>query len=214
MHMKSMSLLRTAALLATLALVTPARAQTLEIGAQVFLFQPGTISATLIAAPTMTLPSFWDTALFYNPQSGAGLFSSNLNNVVGSTVVTPTIPFQTAPLFFSTFFGTAPAGGGQGDATGTFVSTGFTDASNQPTGLHDIVANAAVVFGVDHTAQIGFAPPTSPMPTNFNDFPLRISLTNVSSADISPVPEPSTSMLMLVGLLAAGLMLRRRLRSQ
>ena len=213
--MKSMSLLRTAALLATLALVTPARAQTLEIGAQVFLFQPGTISATLIAAPTVTLPNFWDTALFYNPQSGAGLFSSTLNNVVGSTMVTPAIPLQTAPLFISAFFGTLPAGGGQGDSTGTFVSTGFTDASNHLAGgVHDIVANAAVVFGADHTAQIGFAPPTSPLPTNFDDFPLRIALTNVSGVGISPIPEPSASMLMLVGLLGAGLMLRRRLPSQ
>jgi hypothetical protein len=210
--MNSLSLLRIAAVLAILALANPARAQTFEIGAQVFLFQPGSITATLIAAPTMTLPDFWDAALFYTPQSAAGLFSSTLNNVGGSTVVTPTIALQAAPLFISTFFGTAPAGSGQGDATGTFVSTGFTDASNQPTGLHPIVANAAVVFGADHTAQIGFELPASPLPTNFSDFDLRISLTNVSSAGISPIPEPSTLTLSLVGLLAAGLIWRRRLR--
>ena len=212
--MNSLPMLRTAALLAMLALVSPARAQTFEIGAQVFQFQPGTINATLLAAPTTTLPSFWDTALFYNVQSATSLFSSTLNNVVGSTIVTPSIPLQTAPLFISTFFGVAvpTGGGGQGDAIGTFISTGFTDASNRPGGLSPIIANAAVVFGADHTAQIGFADPSSPTPTNFSDFPLRIALTNVSGAGISPVPEPSTFMLTLIGLLAAGMMLRRRLR--
>ena len=209
--MNSSSLLRATAVLATLALVNPARAQTLEIGAQEFLFEPGSISATLLAAPTMTMPNFWDTAIFYQTESAVGLFQSTLNNVVGSTVTTPTMQVQTAPLFISTFFGTAPTGEGQGDAIGTFTSTGFTDASNKPGGLPPI-ANAVVIFGADHTAQVGFAPSTSPLPTDFNDFPLRISLTNVSSADVlSPVPEPSTWILMLIGLLAT-LMWRRRVR--
>lgn len=207
--MNRSSLLRTAAVLATLVLVTPARAQTFEIGAQVFLSQPGSITATLLAAPTMTLPSFFDTAIFYTPQSATGLFSSNLNSTVGSTVTTPTISAQTTPLFISTFFGTVPQSPGQGDATGTFISTGFTDASNKPGG--SILANAAVIFGANNTAQIGFEAPTSPIPTNFNDFDVRISLTNVWSGGITPVPEPSTWMLMLIGLLAT-LMWRRRLR--
>ena len=207
--MNPLSLLRTAAVLAALTVVNPAGAQTLQIGAQVFLFQPGTITATLIGTPPATSPnfSFWDTALFYSPQSIAGLFSDHLNDTVGLRTVTPSIPLQTAPLFVSTFFGDPPTG--QGEITGSYVSTGFTADSNKPGG--SILPNAAVIFGPDHTAQIGFEAPLSPMPASFNDFDVRISLTNVWSGGITPVPEPSTWVLMLIGLLAT-LMWRRRLR--
>ena len=204
--------------LAMLALVSPVRAEI--IGAPVYLYQPGPITGTLVAAPALALPDFWDSAIFYSDpgtggpgsESAVALFNSINSSIVGSTVVTPSIPAQDQSLLISTFFGTMPdtPPGTQGDATGTFVSTGFTSANSQPGG--SIVANASVIFNGDHTALIGFAPPGSPAPELFTDYPVRILLTNVWDGDASPVPEPSTWMLFLTGLLAGGLVLRRRVR--
>ena len=214
--MSLLARIRNAALaLATLVLVSPVRAE--SIGAPVYLYEPGPITGTLVAAPTMTLPDFWDSAIFYsNPgtggpgsESAVALFSSTGSSIVGSTMITPSIPTQDNSLFISTFFGTMPQTppGTQGDATGTFISTGFTSANNRPGG--SIIPSASVIFNGNHTALIGFAPPGSPVPDLFTDYPLRILLSNVWDGHAAPVPEPSTWMLFLTGLLAVGLSLRR-----
>lgn len=229
--MNPLTLMRVVLVPAMLGLVASARAQTAEIGAEVYLAQPGPITATMLAVPS-TSDYGWSSALFYfAPVVGVGNeYATSLSTgngtgippaVVGSTRVTEAIPAQSSPLFIGTFFQTPQTfpPGVQGDAIGTYVSTGLTAASNRPGGA--INAAAAVIFGPNNTAQIGFAPPppgsgfpgpASPKPASFTDYPVILGLTNVWDGHIAAIPEPSTWMLVLAGLLAGGVMWRRRMR--
>src|SRR5262245_23332592 len=98
--MSSVAVLRVLLLLLLFAVlsfvnINPARGQTPEVGAQVFLAQPGLpISTTLLAAPSTS--DFWFTQIWFPvPVATGGAtqpFSSN--STIGSTVVSPPVPFQ------------------------------------------------------------------------------------------------------------------------
>jgi hypothetical protein len=207
--MSPSAFLRALLALAILTVANPIRAQTPEVGAQVFLNEPGPITATLLAAPTS--PNYlWGSLIRYGTASApdgslAGLFTGA--SAVGSTAVTQPIPSLalSTPLFIGTGF--TPLGP---FAVTSFVSTGVTANSNLPLG--PVLQTAGVVFGPNNTAQIGFAPPNSSTPASLSGYPIILGLTNVGSGRIGTVPEPSAWMLILVGLLATGLIWRRHMR--
>ena len=171
-------------LLALCAAAATARAQTAEVGANVYLFQPGPIHATLLAAPgapSYTVPgvTWWEIGIKYNiestPRSSYGLFQIGLLAVFGETsATTPVIPNQgPAPLVFRMTYVPPES---TSSAEDIVVSTG----SNPGEGARAVYETAAVLFGPDNTAEIGFAPVGMTI-GSFSDYPFRIGLTNVSS---------------------------------
>jgi len=168
-----------------------ARAQEPTVGAQVFLFSPGPVTSTLLAAPSS--PDYvWGTSIWYwiqpgNPTQNAITGLSTQGDAIGSTTTaSASIPSQNGlPLVFVASFtnlSDIPTGGGQpGDIPITFITTGVVPGSNAPSsngGLNTVASTAAVVFGANHTAQIGFAPVGTSI-GSFVDYPIRIGVTNV-----------------------------------
>jgi hypothetical protein len=200
-------------------LTAAASANAQTIGAPVYLSQPGTVSSTLLAAPTN--PSYvWGTSIWY--WGGSTLADSSVtalslaSSAIGSTVTSAaSIPSQNgAPLVFTMGYvmkSDLPTNGSQPttDIPNYFVTTGFGSTNNVPAGAQP---TAAVLFGPDNTAQIGFAPIGTTV-ASFADFPIRIAVTNVfgsSGGGVGNVPEPQTWVLTLAGLLGAGLLRRRK----
>lgn len=176
-----------------------ARAQEPIVGAQVFLFSPGPVSSTLLAAPSS--PSyFWGTSIWYwgnpgDPSSNSITGLSGQNDAIGQTVTSAaSIPNQNGlPLVFVASFtkfsdippgtGPNPGQGQPGDIPQTFSTTGFVPGNNAPqaSALNMVEMNAAVLFGAGNTAQIGFAPAGMSI-GSFADYPIRIGVTNVIGA--------------------------------
>jgi hypothetical protein len=170
-----------------------ARAQEPIVGAQVFLFSPGPVSSTLLAAPSS--PNYlWDSSIWYwgnprDPFSNSITGLSTQGNAIGQTVTSSArIPSQDGlPLVFVTSFtnlSDIPPGPGQpGDIPHTFSTTGFVQGNNAPSAsaLNTVEMNAAVLFGAGNTAQIGFAPAGMSI-GSFEDYPIRIRVTNVIGA--------------------------------
>lgn len=214
---------------------TTVRAQDALIGAPVYLYQPGFISSTLLAAPTS--PDYrWGTSVIYwgrvvdGQASGVGL--TNDTHAVGSIFTgVSNIPDQGGlPLvvkFSYTWLADipAPTGSQPGDVQNYAVTTGLMPGNYQPfsllkdgDGFVQVPASqtAAVVFGPDNTADIGFAPIGTSV-DSFADYPVRIRLSNVFSGSsgapgggVGQVPEPGTLALTLAGLVGAGLLRRRK----
>jgi hypothetical protein len=199
-------------ILALLAAAASANAQT--VGAPVYLAQPGTVSSTLLAAPSN--PSYvWSTSIWY--WGGSTLRDSSVTALslassgIGSTVTSAaSIPSQSTSLVFTLGYvmksdlptdGSQPAG-----IPNYFVTTGFGAANNVPAGAQP---TAAVLFGPNNTAQIGFAPIGTTV-ASFADFPIRIGVTNVFGGGAGTAPEPETWVLTLAGLVGALLLRRRR----
>lgn len=202
---------------ALLVAASAAHAQT--IGAPVYLAQPGTVSSTLLAAPSS--PSYvWSTSIWY--WGGATLRDSSVTalslntSAMGSTVTSAaSIPSQgSLPLVFTLGYVMKSDLPTDGSQPGTnipnyFVNTGFGPANNVPPGAQP---SASVLFGPNNTAQIGFAPIGTAV-ASFADYPIRIAVTNVFGAGgggAGAVPEPQTWLLALAGLLGSVLLRRRR----
>jgi len=203
-------------LLVFLAFLTAAPSSRAQIvGAPVYLYSSGPISSTLLAAPAS--PSYvWGTSVWY--WGGSSLSDSYVTalslstSAVGSTVTSAaSIPSQNGlPLVFAMGYvmkSDLPADGSQpGNIPNYFVTTAFGPTNNAPAGAQPL---AAVVFGANHTAQIGFAPIGTSV-SSFADYPIRIGVTNVfNGSEVGLAPEPETWMLTLAGLLGA-LWTRRR----
>jgi len=185
-----------------------------QIGAPVYLSQPGPISSTLLAAPTS--PDYrWSTAVWYwgspDPTSNSATSLSVDTHLVGSTVTSAaSIPVQyELPLVFAMSYvmkaDLATTGSQPTNVPNYFVTTGFQTGNNVPVGAQ---ASGAVLFGPNNTAQIGFAPIGMSV-NSFADYPIRIGVTNVFRGFAS-VPEPETWIVTMMGLLAAMLLRRRK----
>lgn len=83
----------------------------------------------------------------------------------------------------------------------------------------NVLPYAAVFYGPDDTAQVGFAlTGDGPFPSSFDAYPIRLSLSNVSRTfgggapgdNVGQVPEPEMWLLTLAGLLGAGFLRRRK----
>jgi len=193
---------------------TSVRAQ--EVGAPVYLYQPGPVTSTLLAAPSS--PAYtWGTSIWYwgnsTPTSNSVTALSMDTHAVGTTVTSAaSIPSQNgSPLVFTMGYvmkSDLPANGSQPgtDIPNYFVTTGFQTGNNVASGAQ---ASAAVLFGPNNTAQIGFAP-IGTLISRFADYPIRIGVTNVFNASTGRVPEPETWVLTLAGLLGAMLLRRRK----
>jgi hypothetical protein len=199
-------------------LIAPIPMHAQDIGASVYLSQPGPVSSTLLAAPTS--PSYtWGTSIWYwgssSPTSNSVTSLSVDTGTIGSTVTSAaSIPSQgSLPLVFTMSYvmkSDLPTDGSQpGNIPNYFVTTGYQSGNNVPAGAEP---SAAVLFGPDNTAQIGFAP-IGTLVSSFADYPIRIAVTNVFNGlggGVGKVPEPETWVLTLSGLLAAVLLRRRR----
>jgi hypothetical protein len=163
---------------------TIARAQTPIVGAPVYLFQPGPISSTLLAAPAS--PDYqWGIAAWYLDRGTSATALSQQGNSVPSVFTSAAnIPDQGGlPLVFALAYvmlsdlpppsNTQPTT----DIPVHFVTTGFVPGNNVPPGG---VPTAAVMFAENNHALIGFAPTGSSV-SSFSDYPIRIDVSNVRS---------------------------------
>lgn len=194
------------------------RAQDAIVGAPVYLYQPGSITATLLAAPGAPTYSpagvqWWDTSVVYGSQL-FGFFTSGSVSVGWSTSeTTPPIPAQGAtPVVFHMNYMPTGVSENAGLMDTVLITTG---GYNGP-GVIPVYESAAVRFGENQTAEIGFAP-AGTMVSNFSDYPIRIGVTNVFSTPgafpdggVGQVPEPEMWILTLAGVLGAGLLRRRK----
>lgn len=143
----------------------------------VFLAQPGSITATLLATPAhdSSWSPFRTYYSFANPEHTFGELGITSDDTAGKSVTTVSIPGQPAgvPIVFSAHFNNNLG------AFGTEVMTGFVyeNTTNGSGCCDEIVRVAAQVsFGANNTAIVSFLP-ESGGPTT----PLRIQLTNVTS---------------------------------
>ena len=185
------SLTRRLLFLALVVFSALARAQAPTVGAQVFLASPGPVSSTLLAAPSQT-DFLWGTAVFFYNNGTAGSGLSQMGDSIGSTRTISSIPNQNGlPLTFDfdyVFRSDIPPGNQQpGDnIPHYFVTTGTVPGSNGPTTsdqFNTVSATAAVVFGANNTAQIGFSPVGTSAGPDITDYPFRIGVTNVFNGE-------------------------------
>jgi hypothetical protein len=166
-------------LLALLIAATLARAQSPIVGGQVFLNQPGSITATLLASPT----SFdWKTGVLYTSvlgvPSGFNFFNAGTTAMGITTSTTPVMPSQGGtPLIFLMAY--VPPVLPSGNDPHNYVTTGFA-AGDPRFATPNAYQTAGVLFGPNNTAQIGFAP-VGTSARSFLDYPIRFGVTNVSS---------------------------------
>lgn len=140
---------------------------------ELFLAQPGPITATLLATPAPDPNSSFRTFI----PGGSNLGSFTSNDMVGKSVTTTPIPSQPAgaPIIVFTDVQSGRTAFGARITTGWPSSINYTCCDIEPK------VRAQVSFGANNTAIVTFGGPSRFLPDSWANNPVRIQLTNVTA---------------------------------